>query len=158
MPFSIPVSELTQEMLAKSEYWKLYGFEPDGSMWANTRPSKKLVAVPANEEHHGGYLIECTGSDDEYYDDRTRCLPITITPDGTEIRLECPRLPDEPLIAEWRHVVKPEECHAYHLEDSPEYWRLQRGSTPLMAWTLAPSPNHHPRLTLEGTWVWSTRR
>lgn len=155
--FSIPVSELTPELLAKAEYWKIVGVSDLGGRWADTRPPYALIAT--GEPDYPLYLSE--GS--RHYHKNLRCFPVSISPDGAETRLECPRMPDEVEI-DWYPKPSPGvQYNAIGAAQTPhgaKHWRLEGQTIPFTstATQMAPTSEHSPRLTLEGEWVWSTRR
>lgn len=89
----------------------------------------------------------------EVYGQDYRCFPVTLSPDGTEIRLECPRMGDEEEIEGW--------CDVGGVTNPPTQtnetlWLLLGADS--LCFGNAPTPEHYPRLSLEGVWVWSTRR
>lgn len=145
--FSIPVSELTPELLAKADWWAFIGRPVPAR---NDQPQFKCCIHLAGIRWVDGRLAHALPDD-------TRCFPVTLSPDGTEVRLECPRMPDEVGIHQWG-------SHAGIVEidsDSPNSWVLWYASDMCARQSeaiQAPTPEHYPRLTLEGTWVWSTRR
>lgn len=144
--FSILVSELTAELLKKAEYWKIVGVSDLGGKWADTRPHYALIAT--GEPDYPLYLSE--GS--RHYHKNLRCFPVALSPDGTETRLECPRMPDEQVIEEWQGFEgKPMYTSAY-----PKFWTLFGPNLSIDA--KLPTPEHSPRRTCDGVWVWSTRR
>lgn len=148
--FSIPIGELTPEMLAKAEWWAFIGRPVPAR---DEQPQFKCCIHLAGIRWVDGRLAHALPDD-------TRCFPVTLSPDGTEVRLECPRMQDEPLIAEWSDTV--ETTATLHsmtsTVDDLLRWRLEVSGIALTYWTLPPTPEHYPRWTLEGTWVWSTRR
>lgn len=144
--FSILVSELTPALLAKAEYWKIVGVSDLGGKWADTRPPYALIAT--GEPDYPLYLSE--GS--RHYHKNLRCFPVTLSPDGTEARLEMPQMPDEVEI----EGIPPEWAIDEPDPDLPNrvYWVLDSA----VRWRIAPTPEHYPRRTCDGVWVWSTRR
>lgn len=158
MSFSILVSELTPELLGKAEYWRLYLSDfvnaAKSTYWAEVAHHTELHCAP-----DGGVYI---GPEDlgDYVAGAHMCFPVSISTDGTEVRLECPRMPDEPLIAEWSDTT--ETTATLHgmtsTVDDRLRWRLEVSGIALTYWTLPPTPEHYPRRTCDGVWVWSTRR
>lgn len=155
--FSILVSELTPELLAKAEYWRLFAQMADNRMWADTRHRDSLCVVPVVEE--SPYPLIDRHSDFNAYAGHVRCFPVSLAPEGTETRLEMPRMPDEPLIEEWQGFNGiPNKPAREMLTPVPSvWWCLLLGHRQYRE-ANAPTPNHYPRRTLEGMWVWSTRQ
>ena len=153
--FSILVSELTPEMLSKAEYWRIFCTGRD-LYWADTR-HRCLFNEQASDDGNTRIMYLASFYAPKH---QPRCFPVSISLDGTEVRLECPRLPDEPLIAEWSDTV--ETTATLHgmtsTVDDRLRWRLEVSGIALTYWTLPPTPEHYPRRTCEGVWVWSTRR
>ena len=150
---SILVSELTPELIEKSEWWAITTpARITPPFWKDTRHMEDFG------RGSNGSLTTRGGM--EVYGQDYRCFPVTLSPDGTETRLECPRMPDEPLIEEWSDTVETTATlrGMTSTVDDRLRWRLEVSGIPLTYWTLPPTPKHYPRRTCDGVWVWSTRR
>ena len=156
--FSILVAELTPELLGKAEYWKFFQLDRRQKMMAEALHVSRLDVDTSFRGWNRVLRLQWEADDWLSYDSDVRCFPVSIAPDGTETRLECPQMPDE---------VKIEELAGANIIHGP-------GLDVLGAWVFhieapimdprqsivifAPTPEHYPRLALGGSWVWSTRR
>ena len=141
-------------MLGKAEYWRLYlsdfAHASKAEYWAEVAHYTELHCAP-----DGGVYIGPVDRGD-YVAGAHRCFPVSIAPDGTETRLECPQMPDEPLIEELQdaqviHRPAPDVLGAWvfcaaMIDDIRDIA------------VFAPTPEHYPRMALGGPWVWSTRK
>ena len=152
--FSIPVSELTPELLAKAEYWRLFAQRDDGRMWADTRHRDSLCVL---SEEESPYPLLDRHSDFNAYAGHIRCFPVAFAPDGTETRLEMPQMPDEVEIEGLSGVQTTHRPMIDALDAWVFYVCLLAENVQDIV-VFAPTPEHYPRLALGGPWVWSTRR
>lgn len=150
--FSILVSELTPEILAKAEYWRIFSIAPNGYAWADVR-NREQLAIGLTDDPTCPLMDTAEHS---VYHESSRCFPVTLSPDGTEVRLECPQMPDEVEIEELRDA---QVIHRPTLDvlGSWVFCAAMIDDIRDIA-VFAPTPEHYPRRTCDGVWVWSTRR
>ena len=159
--FSILVSELTPQLIAKAEYWRFMQIHPSSSeTMAETLPVSRIQLDTSLTGWNRVFRLQMETEEEwVYYDSDVRCLPVTLSPDGTEVRLECPRMPDEPLIEEWQGQNAPPQFAMYQRrEKGVMWWILEREGKQVAPSVHGPTNQYCPRRTCEGVWVWSTRK
>lgn len=161
MSFSIPVSELTLDLLSKAEYWRFMQLDADQHTVAETLHRSRIEVDTSFTGWNRVLRLQWEADDWLSYDSDVRCFPVTLSPDGTETRLECPRMPDDVEIdgpiGDDFDVIKGMDASGIYNGRWDWYWP-RKGTAFCLHSLRPPTPEHYPRRTYEGVWVWSTRR
>lgn len=147
--FAIQAREVTQEILDAAPAWTFYGDD-----WRETNTKDKFrVGRKWNQLGRNVKL-----SYGQAYPDDTMCYPCVLIKDGWTTRIECPRMPDEAVIEELSAEKVIHRPGLDFLGSWIFYIEAPVFSSKQSVVLFAPTPEHYPRLTCDGVWVWTTRR
>lgn len=150
---SIRVDELTTDILAASEYWRIYSRAPNGYVWADVR-NRNQLSLEVSEDTSCPLMDIAEHS---IYHGTSLCFPVSISIDGTETRLQCPKMPEETKI-EWQWFGENKHPLLRVMKYGIRWWVVLASDGGISIKQKAPTPLHYPRLTCDSGYVWSQRK
>ena len=156
---SVRVGELTPEILTKSEHWRFtQKHKYSSEHMSETLPVSRIQVDTSLKGWNRVFRLQMETEDDwVYYDSDVTCFPVSISSDGIETALSCPKMPEETKI-EWQWFGENKHALVQVFEHGIGWWVAQASDGGISIKEKAPTPLHYPRLTCDSGYVWSQRK